>query len=703
MPQQALDMSTGMAQGGGVLGTFRSRLSQRIVLSVFTAIVAIEALILVPSVYRREQEQLDHLSELSAASLLGAMGEAKMAVDSLPPDQLLGWLSRATAIPEVLGGRLYRQDGTEVGSFGEAPTLTFGQMKQVQGAFRGSHLDRRQRRYDAPWAMSPLDGKYLLIVRHDTSGVRRELFQFVGRIFWLVVLISVVVTLATMVVLRSILIKPILALRNDLLRAAPAALQGNGAILPRFSAVAYQQDDELGEVIAAFGQMFGRIAGAIAERQQAEMDLRASETKFRTLVDQATESIFVVDQQARIIDANQFAQACLGYSREELLQFHLWDINADFDPSQFQPLWERLRSGEPITLESRHRCKGGETFPVEVRIGLIESDGETRLLGLARDITARKLAEQAQARLAEIGELAAMIVHEVRNPLATVYMALTGFKRLALPQGGELRLALALEESERLQRLLNEILAYAKEQKLAGETIEVGDLVEEVRRSLQALPVAAGRKIVVTAEGGAVEVVGDRDKLKQVFINLVTNACEAIAPGEVVTWMLEPQPDNWLRVQVHNGGEPIPPEVLPKLTQPFVSTKAGGNGLGLAITKRIVEAHGGSLAIASDGAGTCVTVLLPRSVGGLGGGGLGGVRSRPGQLPRPTALANRPGKPTSQRPPPPAAMVDLQWPSILSPTLAAAAPPRPRLAPCPSAPAPKPLHRLARTGWANWN
>ena len=607
------------------LGPFKSRLSQRIVLSVFTSIVAIETIILIPSVFRREGELLEQLSELSTANLVGAISEADLAMQEIDPKKLLRWLSKAEAIEAVQGGSLYTIEGEFIDSFGIPPEFNYEQVintsqrmgiRQILGGYpkgKRSRLYRGTKHYDSVWEMSPFEEQYLLIVRHDSSGVSKELISFVWRIFGLVMLISAVVTLATMVVLRSILIKPILALQNDLLKAAPAALQEEGAIAPQFISRRYNRGDELGEVIIAFEEMFERISGTIAQRRQAEGELRESETRFRTLVEQATESIFVVNGQGQIVDSNRFARDSLGYSKEELSNFYLWDINQQCEVEEFNHLWKKVLKGEPITVESYHRRKDGSIFPVEVRIGMFETDGEKRMLGLARDITTRKEAEQAQARLAEIGELAAMIVHEVRNPLATVYMALTGFKRMDLPPAGELRLEMAMEESERLQRLLNEILAYSRDQTLAGEEIEVGALVEELRDSLQELPMAAGRNIVVATEGGQLSVTGDRDKLKQVFINLVTNACEAIPEGEVVTWKLEPQPDNWIKVQVHNGGEPIPPEVLPKLTQPFVSTKSGGNGLGLAITKRIVEAHGGTMAIESDAEqGTRVTVVLPQ-------------------------------------------------------------------------------------------
>ncbi|MEL6855795.1 MAG: ATP-binding protein, partial [Cyanobacteria bacterium J06607_13] len=176
----------------------------------------------------------------------------------------------------------------------------------------------------------------------------------------------------------------------------------------------------------------------------------------------------------------------------------------------------------------------------------------------------------------------------------------------------QMRLALAMEESERLKRLLNEILAYSKEQRLAATTVDMMVLSEELARSLSDTPAAAERHIQLIAAAEPMFVMGDRDKLKQVLINLVTNACEAISPQSTVMWRIQPTAERRLEIQVHNGGDPIPPEVLPKLTQPFISTKSNGNGLGLAITKRIVEAHSGQIKIESTAeAGTTVTVWLP--------------------------------------------------------------------------------------------
>lgn len=238
---------------------------------------------------------------------------------------------------------------------------------------------------------------------------------------------------------------------------------------------------------------------------------------------------------------------------------------------------------------------------------------ERLIQALEVEIKERKQAEQKLVRLAEIGELAAMIVHEIRNPLTTVLMGLTAFQTMNLSARAQERLRLALEEAERLKRLLNEILMYAKRQVLQASELEVNQLITEMLESLRNLPAAAQRNLEFVSALPSAYIWGDRDKLKQVFINLVRNACEAVDEGERVTWQVEPgRIANQVCISVHNGGLPIPAEVLPKLGTPFFTTKSSGNGLGLAIVKQIVEAHQGEFEIASTtDTGTIISIHLP--------------------------------------------------------------------------------------------
>lgn len=217
-------------------------------------------------------------------------------------------------------------------------------------------------------------------------------------------------------------------------------------------------------------------------------------------------------------------------------------------------------------------------------------------------------------KLAAIGQFASMIVHEIRNPTTTILMGLTSLQKLNLDQRNQMRLNLALAEGERLKSLLQEILLYAKPQKLKLETIELKQFLTDMSFSLREMPEASQRKLKLFADNSPLIIKGDADKLKQVIINLIKNAFEAIKIGETVTCRLSSDHNaNCCCVSVINPGDPIPPEILPKLLEPFVSHKPNGTGLGLAIVKQIITSHGGSLSIESTlETGTKISFTLPK-------------------------------------------------------------------------------------------
>jgi PAS domain S-box-containing protein len=588
---------------------FQAGLSRRIVLWVFASILLIEVIILLPSIYRRQQELLAHLKDLSKERVDGGL-RALNAPNSVPSEAvLLNQLQRLATDTVVRGGALYQVSGEQIGTFGEAPTLTLAQVQQGETA----DYHRAISRYDAVWSMQPLTD-YVLIIRHDATSVQRELTAFVGRIALLVMIISVFVTLATLYGLGRILITPILTLRNDLLKAGRAVQQDEPH--PEFASLKSNRNDELGEVIAAFDQMYRQVSAAISERKQAASALRQSEEKFSKAF-RASPSAILISSLAtgRIIEVNDSFLQLYGTTLEEVIGKSSLSLNLWASPEARSRLIQQIQhAGAVHNLEYVFRNQQGEPRTILFSAELIHLNGEDCLVSVANDITERKQAEKALERLAEIGELAAMIVHEVRNPLTTVLMGLQSFKSLDLSERARLRLDLAVEEANRLQRLLNEILQYTRCQKLQSAELEIHTLIQDMLESIQAMPVAQGRQIVFEAAASPIRIMGDRDKLKQVFINLISNACEAVSVGDLIIWKIDPCPQTGtVCVRIHNGGEPIPDDVLPRLTQPFFTTKSSGNGLGLAIVRRIVEAHKGELEILSSAAigGTTVSVVLP--------------------------------------------------------------------------------------------
>lgn len=206
----------------------------------------------------------------------------------------------------------------------------------------------------------------------------------------------------------------------------------------------------------------------------------------------------------------------------------------------------------------------------------------------------------------------AMIIHEVRNPLTTIEMGLRYAQKMLHSDVDQQRLDLALDESQRLKQLLTEILTYAKPQVLQCTEFNVAHFFEHLLLQIQDLPEAAERQINYVNHSPHLVVMADTNKLKQVFLNLFRNALEAIAPQETVSCSISHNSQgNCVCICIHNGGTPIPPEILPYLATPFYSTKPYGSGLGLAISQRIITAHRGELEIISSHSGTTVSVYLP--------------------------------------------------------------------------------------------
>ncbi len=363
-------------------------------------------------------------------------------------------------------------------------------------------------------------------------------------------------------------------------------------------------------------EIFAARAAAEMERQQAEEALQISEEKFATAFRASPDAIALSTlDNGCYIEVNQSWLQMFGYSRTEAIGHSALELAIWAKPEDRERVKQLLQTqGNLSNYEFEFCSKSGEMFSGLFSAEIIQLSDKLCLLTVITDITPLKQAEKALARLAEIGELAATIVHEVRNPLTTVLMGLNSFKRLELAPRFQEYLTLALAEAERLQRLLNQILLYAKPQTLKRSPLELNDFITEMLAPLKSMPCGVGKQLKFIPSSLSVRILGDRDKLKQVLINLITNAFEAVNQGETVIIIVREVIPHRVQLQVHNHGEPIPPEVLSNLTKPFYTTKQMGNGLGLAIVKRIVEAHDGELSIESSsqvGVGTQVTVQLP--------------------------------------------------------------------------------------------
>jgi PAS domain S-box-containing protein len=349
--------------------------------------------------------------------------------------------------------------------------------------------------------------------------------------------------------------------------------------------------------------------------EQRTAELKQAEAKFRAIVENANDIIFAITPDNIFSYISPNVGDVLGFQPAEMEGVAIAPFIHPDDAGVCISAIERLLSTGQKQSGTEYRAphkQGGWRWLI-ANIGLTyDPDGQPLIVGVTRDISDRKQAEKALERLAEIGELAATIVHEVRNPLTTITMGLNAFKKLQLTERFQEYLSLTLDEADRLQRLLNQILLYAKPQTLQRSPLELNQFIGETIEPLKTIPTAIGKDLLLHTSSAPIQVLADRDKLKQVSINLVTNAYEAICMGEAITVDVKTMGNHYACLRIQNGGEPISVENLAKLTKPFFTTKSNGTGLGLAIVKRIIEAHGGEFKIESSATtGTIAEVLLP--------------------------------------------------------------------------------------------
>ena len=371
----------------------------------------------------------------------------------------------------------------------------------------------------------------------------------------------------------------------------------------------------------------------ITQRKRAEEELRASEARFRTLVDHATDAFFLVDERGTILDVNRQACDGLGYTRDELIGMTPRDFDPDVPPGFIN---ERFAKGEDIvTLESRHRRKDGALFPVEVRSRAhYSADGRRFAIALVQDITARKKAEQAlreaQAalthvtRLTTLGEVTASIAHELNQPLGAIVNNANACLGL-LPSGHDelhdVREALAdiVSDAERASAIIERVRAVAKRSAPDRAALRLIDVVDDVLALAAAEAVARRVTIQKDVPPDLPVVVGDRVQLQQVLLNLVVNAMDAMGSVDERERCLQIRgrldTDDGRRavtISVDDCGIGLQPEETNRLFEVFYTTKPHGMGLGLAISRSIIEGHGGRLwAESKRDAGAIFSFRLP--------------------------------------------------------------------------------------------
>ncbi|WP_236027073.1 response regulator [Geomonas diazotrophica] len=383
----------------------------------------------------------------------------------------------------------------------------------------------------------------------------------------------------------------------------------------------------------------------IAERTRSEQAVAASELRFRQLFQNVADPVYIADQTGKILAANDQASLEHGFSHEQLLAMNVGDLDAvNCDADKVADQIKAFPASAPVTFETVHRRSDGTTFPAEVKVRRIEFDNRPAVIGVARNISERKKAEEERIRLEQqllhaqklesLGVLAGGIAHDFNNILTSII----GNAELA-----HLRLGPSSPALENLQRieasavraadLARQMLAYSGKGRFVIESIDLNRLLQEMGHMLH---VAISKKVVLqyhlAEQLPAIEV--DATQIRQIVMNLVINASEAIGDHDGViavstgclecreeylkdAWLIDPIPEgSYVSLEVSDTGCGMDKETLARIFDPFFTTKFTGRGLGMAAVLGIIRSHKGAIKVYSEpGKGTCFKVLLPAAAG----------------------------------------------------------------------------------------
>lgn len=359
----------------------------------------------------------------------------------------------------------------------------------------------------------------------------------------------------------------------------------------------------------ATGVTYTRRMGETLRRATASLE----ETQYA--LDQSA-IVCATDLKGNLVQVNDRFCERSGYGREELLGKSHQSLNSGTHPASFfAELWSTVESGRSWRGEICNRAKDGTLFWLDTTIvPLCDAEGKPRrYLAIRHDVTARRFAEarlREQAALARLGEMAAVVAHEVKNPLTGISGALQIIGE-RLPAGSRDRKVL-VDIRARIASLNDsvcDLLLYARPRAPNRTAVDVQAVLRETASLVS--QDAAMRAVTVEVGGDHAVLSADPAMLREVFLNLVLNAGQAMnGQGSV---RVEAR-DRGARceVAVIDHGPGIPEELRERVFEPFFTTRSRGTGLGLAIVRRTVEVHGGEITLhGTPGGGTTMTVVLP--------------------------------------------------------------------------------------------
>ncbi|HZG56965.1 PAS domain S-box protein [Paenibacillus sp.] len=355
----------------------------------------------------------------------------------------------------------------------------------------------------------------------------------------------------------------------------------------------------------------------VTERLAYEESLRSNSERFERLIKFLPEPIVITDQ-GMIVYCNKLTAKLVRLEHvsdvigRSILEF----IHPDDHAASMEVVREVLQTDDPTPFRERRLvCGDGTVITVEISsIQIYNYNGKSVTLSVLRDVTERKEADELLLRsekLSVIGQLAAGVAHEIRNPLTSL-RGFTQLLRKELDPKKFYYVDTMLSELDRINYIVNDFMSLSKPHIVAYRDHDIAELLHAVLVILESETTLYNIAVHLTETGARPRVRCDEHRIKQVFLNVLKNAIEAMPHGGSIHIAIAATDGRCLSIRIRDEGTGMPEEIVRKLGEPFFTTKSDGTGLGLMICQRILEAHGGALRIASvPDAGTTVTIELP--------------------------------------------------------------------------------------------
>jgi two-component system sensor kinase FixL len=378
----------------------------------------------------------------------------------------------------------------------------------------------------------------------------------------------------------------------------------------------------------------------LEEQKKAKQQLILSEEKYRRLYETSQDGIMARDTDGRMIDCNRAYAKMLGYTKKELRQTHVHNLLPEKWRGQREEIVkEVLTTGRSIVFEREYKRRDGSVFPASVRTWRL-TDGKGKVIGIwsiVREISEQKatqknLEEQAgvlahivedrtkqlkdSERLAAIGQTAGMVGHDLRNPLQSITgeLYLAGKEVASLPQS-ELKsnlqesLQIIEEQAVYMDKIVSDLQAFVRPIRVDKQPINLQELINLV---LASVAIPENIKVNMHMNSDFPQVKVDSQLLKRVLINLLTNAVQAMPEGGKLTISADLNGLTQAVITVEDTGVGIPEKIKSQIFTPLFTTKPRGQGFGLAVCKRVIEAHGGTIDFESqEGKGAKFTIQFP--------------------------------------------------------------------------------------------